>query len=113
MITNAIITAISTPTRNAAGQVTLGTPTSCSVRCLLDAVRDQDIRQLGALLDGRVTAKLYLSMASGITPAKEQKLTVALDRGLGAKDYRMVYVDPFDKAGGLAHWEIFLQEIHP
>jgi hypothetical protein len=113
VITNATLTGFSQPpTPSAGGDLTYGSLTSCSGRCLLDEVR----RAQRIALEGRLSdasAVMYLlksNTPAGYTPAAKQRLQVALDDS-AAQVFDVLLVRDNVKAGGLSHWEVFLKEL--
>jgi hypothetical protein len=66
---------------------------------------------LGAVIQ-EATAVAYLLTAgypAGLaSPAKGQRMTIAIDGGRGPQLYRVAHVRDQVKAGGLSHWECYL-----
>jgi hypothetical protein len=80
-----------------------------SVRCLMGEPTFSQRTALGEVIQD-ATAVCYVEKAgyAATTPAKGQRMTVAIDGG-GATTYRVVHVKDWTKAGGLSHWECFLR----
>lgn len=108
MIVNATLSRIDTPSgATPAGGVTYATGAAVSVRCALTEPTYAQRYTLGAAIES-ATAVLYVPRAAVAAVAQGQRVVVAVD-GSAARTYRVVHVREWVKAGGLSHWEAFLQ----
>lgn len=103
------LTAPNPPTTG--GDVTYPSPTSISVRCILDGVKQSQRIALGAVIQD-ATAVLYVLKArlGNLKPARGQEVRVLLDGEQAAQVLVAEHVINHEKEGGLSHYQVFLKE---
>jgi hypothetical protein len=110
VIQNATLTRIDTPAPSTpGGSVPMVTGSDVRVRCWMGEPTFSQRVALGEVIQDS-TAVCYVPKAgyAATTPARGQRMTVAIDGG-AAVSYHVVHVKDWTKAGGLSYWECFLR----
>jgi hypothetical protein len=108
---NATLVSLADRTTNPEGKVMWAAATSLNARCTMSDVEQRQRVELGAeIADATGALRVLKRRIPGVKPLQGQKAVIAVD-GSDALAYRVVYVRDWEKRGGLAHWECFLQQL--
>jgi hypothetical protein len=112
VISNATVTAIAFPIpADAEGTIAYGADVALAIRVALAEPTSGHVFTMGALLTD-VTSVLYVlksALPAGLVPSVGCRVAVTIDGGASQILFASI-VKNRQKAGGLAHYEVFLKE---